>query len=243
MNAPSGEAILRLQGVSKSFGGLQVLEDVSFDVAPGSIHGVIGPNGAGKTTLFNVINGMLRADSGRILFRDVEIGRLSLSRIARLGMGRTFQVARVFREMTLTDNMLVAGIPLGLSATAARERAQRLLAFARLDALADQAAVEISGGQQKLLEFVRSMMGDPALVLLDEPFNGISPALIDRLIEMMVRLNNEDGKTFLLISHEMPHISSLCGRVTVLNGGRLLAQGSPADIRENSAVVEAYLGR
>ena len=242
MNARNGNAILRLEGVSKRFGGLQVLDGVSFDVMPGSIHGVIGPNGAGKTTLFNVINGILRADSGRIVFKGVEINRMPLSRIARLSMGRTFQVARVFREMTLMDNMLVAGIPLGLSAAEARDRAQRLLAFARLDRLSDQVAIEISGGQQKLLEFVRAMMGDPALVLLDEPFNGISPALIELLIEMVVRLNREEGTTFLLISHEMPHVSYLCSTVTVLSGGRLLAQGSPAEIRDNPAVVEAYLG-
>src|SRR5579875_2242997 len=211
-------------------------------VEKGRIQGIIGPNGAGNTTLFNVINGIYRADGGRVAYGGVDITRKPLNAIASLGIGRTFQVARVFNEMTLLENMLVPAIRLGLSAAAAEDRAMELLALARLDGLARQPAVEISGGQKKLLEFMRTLMADPPLVLLDEPFNGINPALIELLVDIVLRLNREQGKTFLLISHEMPHVTQLCERVFVLNAGKTIAEGAPAALRENPLVIEAYLG-
>lgn len=236
-------ALLEIDNLQKRFGGNVVLDGVSFAVEEGSVHGVIGPNGAGKTTLFNIVNGIYRATGGRVLFRGDDITNRLVYRIAGLGMGRTFQVARVFNEMTLLENMLVPTIPMGLQRDVAERRAHELLERARLHHLRDQPAIEISGGQKKLLEFMRTMMIEPELVLLDEPFNGITPALIDQLIEILRGLNVERGKTFLLISHEMPHVSELCDTVTVLGAGRTIAQGTPAAVRESPAVIEAYLGQ
>jgi branched-chain amino acid transport system ATP-binding protein len=234
--------ILAVEALTKRFGGLMVLDGVTLEVAPGQIHGVIGPNGAGKTTLFNVINGIYTASGGRILLRGHDITNRSLSRIAQLGLGRTFQVARVFNEMSLLDNMLVPAIPRRLPRRAAEARALELLELAGLAELRHHVAVEISGGQKKLLEFMRTMMFDPDVILLDEPFGGINPALVDRLSEIVLQLKRDQGKTFLLISHEMPSVMRLCAEVTVLAAGSTIARGRPAELRENPAVIEAYLG-
>ena len=238
MSAP----ILAVEALTKRFGGLTVLDGVMLEVAPGQIHGVIGPNGAGKTTLFNVINGIYTASGGRVIFRGRNITNRSLSRIAKLGLGRTFQVPRVFNEMSLLDNMLVPTIPRRLPRRTAEARALELLELAGLADLRHQVAIEISGGQKKLLEFMRTMMFDPEMVLLDEPFGGINPALVDRLTEIVLQLNREQGKTFLLISHEMPSVMRLCEIVTVLAAGSTIAHGKPAEVRANPAVIEAYLG-
>jgi branched-chain amino acid transport system ATP-binding protein len=235
-------ALLEVDGLSKRFGGLVVLDGVSLAVEQGRIHGVIGPNGAGKTTLFNIINGIYRATAGRVVFKGRDITNRKVHRIAALGLGRTFQVARVFAEMTLLENLLVAAVPYRLPRAEARCRALELLELAQLDHLRDQPAIEVSGGQQKLLEFARTLMARPALVLLDEPFSGISPALIERLIEMVGALNRERGTTFLLISHEIPEVAALCELVTVLAGGKVVARGTPAEVRRDEAVIEAYLG-
>jgi branched-chain amino acid transport system ATP-binding protein len=235
-------ALLEVDGLSKRFGGLVVLDGVSLAVEQGRIHGVIGPNGAGKTTLFNIINGIYRATAGRVVFKGRDITNRKVHRIAALGLGRTFQVARVFAEMTLLENLLVAAVPYRLPRAEAQCRALELLELAQLDHLRDQPAIEVSGGQQKLLEFARTLMARPALVLLDEPFSGISPALIERLIEMVGALNRERGTTFLLISHEIPEVAALCELVTVLAGGKVVARGTPAEVRRDEAVIEAYLG-
>ena len=238
MSAP----ILAVEALTKRFGGLTVLDRVMLEVAPGQIHGVIGPNGAGKTTLFNVINGIYTTSGGRVVFRGRNVTNSSLSRIAKLGLGRTFQVPRVFNEMSLLDNMLVPTIPRRLPRRTAEARALELLELAGLADLRHQVAIEISGGQKKLLEFMRTMMSDPKMVLLDEPFGGINPALVDRLTDIVLQLNREQGKTFLLISHEMPSVMRLCEIVTVLAAGSTIAHGKPAEVRANPAVIEAYLG-
>jgi branched-chain amino acid transport system ATP-binding protein len=234
--------ILAVEALTKRFGGLTVLDGVTLEVAPGQIHGVIGPNGAGKTTMFNVINGIYTASGGRVVFRDRNITNRSLSRIAQLGLGRTFQVPRVFNEMSLIDNLLVPTIPRRLPRRAAAARALELLELAGLAELRHQVAIEISGGQKKLLEFMRTLMADPDLILLDEPFGGINPALAERLTEIVLQLNREQGKTFLLISHEMPSVMRLCEVVTVLAAGASIARGKPFEVRANPAVIEAYLG-
>lgn len=233
--------LLEIRGLKKQFDGLVVLDGIDIVVEDGEIQGVIGPNGAGKSTLFNIVSGIYRADSGSIRFRDREIVNRPVYRVARMGVGRTFQVARAFDEMTVLENMLVPSVVMHISRAEAVRRAEELLELATLDRVRENPAIEISGGQRKLLEFVRMMMTDPDLILLDEPFNGINPALIEVLMRLVRRLN-ERGKTFLLISHEIPHVSELCNTVTVLAAGTNIARGTPAEIRENPAVLDAYLG-
>lgn len=235
-------SLLEVRGLKKQFDGLVVLDGVDVDVEEGEIQGIMGPNGAGKSTLFNVINGIYTADGGSVRFRGREIANRPVHRIATLGIGRTFQVARVFDEMTVLQNMMVPTVPLNMTRTEAIRRAEELLEMATLDRVKANPAVEISGGQKKLLEFMRTMMTDPALILLDEPFNGINPALIEVLIGIVRKLN-EQGKTFLLISHEMPHVSELCDTVAVLAAGGNVARGAPEEVRENPTVIEAYLGQ
>ncbi|HEY9548671.1 MAG TPA: ABC transporter ATP-binding protein [Kiloniellaceae bacterium] len=233
--------LLEIRGLKKRFGSLVVLDGIDLDVEKGEIQGVIGPNGAGKSTLFNIINGIYTTGGGTITFRGRSIANRPVYRIAAMGVGRTVQVALVFDEMTVLQNRLVPTVPLSVSRAEALKRAEELLETATLDRVKSSPAAEISGGQKKLLEFVRTMMTDPALILLDEPFNGINPALIEVLIAM-VRKHNADGKTFLLISHEMPHVSELCGTVSVLAAGTNVARGTPAEVRQNPAVIDAYLG-
>ena len=233
---------LEVDQVHKYFGGIPALQGVSLKVEKGKIHGVIGPNGAGKTTMFNVINGVYTPNEGRVIFKDREITGLKPNKIASLGIGRTFQVARVFNEMTLMENMMVPLIPMRVSKKEGEKKASELLEMAELIHLGDQLAVEISGGQKKLLEFMRTMMADPDVILLDEPFAGVNPALIERLIEITFELNRTRGKTFLLISHDIPSIMKLCKNLTVLSAGATIAEGESEKIRHDPAVIDAYLG-
>ncbi len=234
---------LKVDQVVKRFGGIPALDGVSITVEKGKIHGVIGPNGAGKTTMFNIINGVYTPNEGRVIFMNRDITGFKPYKIASRGIGRTFQVARVFNEMTLLENMIVPLIPRrGISQRKGRKKAQELLEMAELSHLKDQLAVEISGGQKKLLEFMRTMMADPDVILLDEPFAGVNPALIDRLIDITMELNRNNKKTFLLISHDIPSVMKLCKNLTVLSAGKTIAEGEAETVRHDPAVIDAYLG-
>ncbi len=235
-------ALLEVHDVFKHFGGIPALDGVSLSVEEGKIHGVIGPNGAGKTTMFNVINNVYTAEKGTILFKGREITGLKPNKIANMGIGRTFQVPRVFNEMTLMDNMMVPIIPRRISKREGEKKALELLEMADLTHLRDQLGVEISGGQKKLLEFMRTMMADPEVVLMDEPFAGVNPALIDRLIEITFELNKTRSKTFLLISHDIPSVMKLCKNLTVLSAGKTIAEGESEKVRHDPSVIDAYLG-
>ncbi len=236
-------ALLEVHDVFKHFGGIPALDGVSLSVEEGKIHGVIGPNGAGKTTMFNVINSVYTAEKGTILFKGREITNSKPNKIAHMGIGRTFQVPRVFNEMTLMDNMMVPIIPRHISKREGEKKALELLEMADLTHLRDQLGVEISGGQKKLLEFMRTMMADPEVVLMDEPFAGVNPALIDRLIEITFELNKTQSKTFLLISHDIPSVMKLCKNLTVLSAGKTIAEGESDKVRHDPSVIDAYLGR
>jgi ABC-type branched-subunit amino acid transport system ATPase component len=234
---------LIIEGISKRFGGLTVLKDMSTVVRVGRIQGIIGPNGAGKTTLFDVISGIVTPDSGRMIFDGTALKHKRQYAIASLGIGRTFQVARVFKELTVLENMLVPTIEWGRSMPDPTRRALELLEAGGLQSLRDHRAAEISGGQQKILEFSRLLMNKPKLLLLDEPFNGVHPALISEFIDLIHKVNRYTGATVLLVSHEMHHIMRLCSHVCVMSAGKEIANGTPEEVRKNPIVIDAYLGR
>ena len=211
----------------------------SLALAPGRIYGLIGPNGSGKTTLFNCITGLVLRDGGTIRFRGERIDGLPTHRITRLGLGRTFQVIRVFPELTALENLLVVT---GGDHAAALARARELLAFVRLDGLAAEFAGNLSYGQQKLLELVRVLMLDPALILLDEPAAGVNRTLLNELLAAIRQLRDE-GRTILLVEHDMKVVMGLCERVFVLDYGELIAEGPPEAIQRDERVIEAYFGR
>jgi ABC-type branched-subunit amino acid transport system ATPase component len=236
--------------VSKSFGGIVANRDISLRVEPGEIVGLIGPNGSGKTTLFNSIVGYHPIDSGSIRFAGREISRLRVAEIARLGLLRTFQQTRIYRKMSCLENMLISASPaeetfrdmFARVPVEVSERARELLAFVGLREKQRLRAGDLSFGQQKLLEFAMALMGEPTMLLLDEPTAGVNPTLINGLIDRLKRANARLGVTLLVIEHNMRVMMNLAGRIYCLAHGELLAEGSPQQIRADSRVVDAYLG-
>ena len=234
------DGLLRIDGVTKRFGGVTAVNGCSLAVEGRRIYGLIGPNGSGKTTLFNCITGIEVRDEGSIRFKGERIDGLKPFQIAQKGIGRTFQVIRVFPELTALENLLVVAREGGIQAN--RKRAEDLLAFVRLTPLAGEFAGNLSYGQQKLLEFARILMLDPELVLLDEPAGGVNPTLLADLLEHIRQLPAQ-GKTVFIVEHNMKVIMGLCEHVFVLDHGELIAQGPPGEIQRNEQVIEAYFGR
>ena len=247
---------LTVQHVSKTFGGFRALDDVSLDVRSGELFGIIGPNGAGKSTLFAVISGFQPSDSGQILLDGHDISKVAPHRRARAGMVRTFQVPREFRHLTARENLMVATpdqigenlislfakpAQVRIEETRNAEGVAEILAFLRLVDVADVPSGSLSGGQKKLLELGRALMVSPKLILLDEPFAGVNPVLIEAIAERIRELNAR-GIGFIIIEHNLAALTRLVPRLAVMDRGRIIAVGAPIQVLQDPIVREAYLG-
>ena len=255
-DAGRGVPAVEASGLIKQFGGLRAVDGMSITLHRGELLGLIGPNGAGKTTLFNLLAGSLEPTSGSISIAGVEIARERPERRIARGVGRTFQIPRPFAEMTVLENVLAGSqnqpgeriwmnfLRPGLVAAEERraiDKARGLLEFVKLSSLEAEPARVLSGGQRKLLELARVLMADPETILLDEPAAGVNPTLLELIIDRVLALNGQ-GKSILLIEHNMDMVARLCGRVVVMAAGKFLTDGLPAEVSRNRSVIEAYLG-
>jgi neutral amino acid transport system ATP-binding protein len=234
--------------LSRAFGGVVAVDRVSISIHQGRINALIGPNGSGKTTFFNLVTGMIRPDEGQVVFKGRNLEGARPHQIALAGIGRTFQLTRVFPRMTVLRNMLVAVRRKGLRELMANavgrsevERAELWLERVGIDHLRDVEARDLSYGQQKLLELAALLMAEPELILLDEPAGGVNPVMLER-ISALVRDLNDEGKTFLVVEHNMDFVMSLCHHIIVFERGAQVAEGTPDEVRANPRVLEAYLG-
>lgn len=241
-------ALLDVRDVVKNYGGIVAVSEASFDVEEGSITALIGPNGAGKTTAFDIISGVVEADSGSITFDGADITDLMPHVVTKHGIGRTFQITRELGDMTVLENMVVSTVPNSLRALlggrmarAEKDRAMGVLAFVGIEKLAHQPAKRLSYGQRKLLEFASVMMTEPRLVLLDEPAGGVNPALLERIMGRIEEANRA-GTTFLVVEHNMDVVMRLSHSIIVMAHGQVILQDTPEAIREDQRVLDAYLG-
>jgi ABC-type branched-subunit amino acid transport system ATPase component len=251
-------ALLEVENVARRFGGVQAVDGASLEVERDTITGLIGPNGAGKSTLFAIIAGSLKPHAGRIAFDGRRIDRWPVHQVARAGLVRTYQAARVLTRMTVIENLMLAsfghpgerlaGAALRPGASRSRERqllaeARELLALVGLDSHEREYAGTLSGGQRKLLDLVRVLMLRPSLVLLDEPMAGVSPTLRVQLLEHILAMRRDRGITFLIVEHDLDFVMQAADRVIVMNQGRVLVAGSPDEVRADEQVIDAYLGK
>lgn len=247
MNKP----VLSIQNIKKSFGGIHAVNDVSFDVHQGEILGLIGPNGSGKSTLFNCILGQLTPESGKVAVNGRDVSGLRASELSKLGVGRTFQQLSVFPKMTVIDNLILAGQEhegtmlkrlFGAGDAGLTSAAEQMIEFFKLGHLRDALAGSLSYGQQKLVDAAMAFMANPSLVLLDEPAGGVNLTMLEGLKERLIAYNAQNGTSFVVIEHNMEFVMSLCTRIIVLAEGKIIAEGSPDEIRTNQSVIDAYLG-
>ena len=253
----SADALLHVEGLARSFGGLQAVNHVSFEVREGQIKALIGPNGAGKTTIFNLLTGILPADAGAVTFTGHALLRLPSHRIAALGLGRTFQTALLFDQMTVLENVMVGrhlrgrtsifAAALRTPGVAAEERENREAAMATLEragleSCAHSPANSLPIGQRKLVEVARALTAEPRLLLMDEPAAGLNMRETDQM-GTLIQTIREDGVTVLLVEHDMSLVMNICDEILVLDHGDRLAEGPPEEVRRNEAVLTAYLGQ
>jgi len=245
------ETVLSVRNISKRFGAIQAVRDVSFDVRNGEVLGLIGPNGSGKSTLFNCVLGQLRPDAGAVHVNGRGVDGLSAAELSKLGVGRTFQQLSVFPKMSVLNNIILAGQEhhgsmlsrlFGRPDAGLTEEAERMIAFFRLEHLRDEMAGALSYGQKKLLDVAMAFMAGPSLVLLDEPAGGVNLTMLAHLKERLLTYNREHGTTFVVIEHNMEFVMSICTRIIVLAEAEIIAEGTPAEIRANQRVIDAYLG-
>lgn len=234
--------MLAVRNLIKKFDGLVAVNGVSFTVERNIVLGIIGPNGSGKTTTLNCINGIYKPERGEISLNGEVLTGLLPHEITKRGIGRTFQVPRIFRKMTVLENMLAPVLDAQEDDDKLRSKALELLRYVELFYQKESFGEELSGGQQKLLEFARLLMFEPDLILLDEPFAGVHPVLKAKFYNAILELKAK-GKTFILVSHDLTSIYALCSRIVVMNNGEKIAEGTAEEIKENEIVIKAYLGR